>query len=323
MPLVWLASPVKRAVLSALTLLSAFSLAYALLLSHLGYGYELHLFSTIIYTILGVLVTFGLFRGSSEVSIGLRVLLAGLMGAVAAEELLLNSVFALYGLALSVLGLVSLPVLAVRVGGRDGWFRVALEALGLVFATRVVLSPFPVGFLGLPLFLPIIYTLILMGLVLYMSIRRVSARDVRLTLGRHGLASQLGLGLIFGLIIGFIEYLLLRPPLVLKGAGVFQMLAYILIVLVLMVGVVEEMLFRGLLQGSLERVLPHWQAIGVASMIFGLMHVGWMNPLEVLLAYGAGVVFGCLAVSTESLIAPIAAHGIGNLVLYLIALYQP
>lgn len=101
------------------------------------------------------------------------------------------------------------------------------------------------------------------------------------------------------------------------------MLAYILIVLVLMVGVVEEMLFRGLLQGSLERVLPHWQAIGVASMIFGLMHVGWMNPLEVLLAYGAGVVFGCLAVSTESLIAPIAAHGIGNLVLYLIALFQP
>jgi membrane protease YdiL (CAAX protease family) len=45
-----------------------------------------------------------------------------------------------------------------------------------------------------------------------------------------------------------------------------------------------------------------------------------MNPLEVLLAYGAGIVFGYLAKATGSLVAPMIAHGFGNLVLYLIAL---
>jgi len=67
--------------------------------------------------------------------------------------------------------------------------------------------------------------------------------------------------------------------------------------------------------------MPVWQAIGISSVMFGLMHVGWLNPLEVLLAYGAGVVFGYLATMTDSLIAPIIAHGFGNFVLYLIALY--
>jgi len=36
------------------------------------------------------------------------------------------------------------------------------------------------------------------------------------------------------------------------------------------VGVVEEFLFRGLLQGSLEKVMPVWQAIDLTSIIFGL-----------------------------------------------------
>jgi membrane protease YdiL (CAAX protease family) len=125
-----------------------------------------------------------------------------------------------------------------------------------------------------------------------------------------------------GVLVGLAEYFVLKPQPVLAGASLVQMLAYIVIVLAVMVGVVEELLFRGLLQTSLEKVVPRWQAIGVVAVMFGLMHVGWMNPLEVLLAYGAGVVFGYLATETDSLIAPITAHGFGNMFLYLVALSQ-
>jgi len=154
-----------------------------------------------------------------------------------------------------------------------------------------------------------------------LTYRGISAREVRVSLGRCGAGLQFGVGSGIALVLGFVEYFVLRPQPIVVGAGFLQMLAYILTVLMMMVGVVEELLFRGLPQGSWERVMPAWQAIGITSVMFGLMHVGWMNPLEILLAYAAGVAFGCLATVTDSLIAPITAHGFGNLVLYLIAIY--
>jgi len=140
-------------------------------------------------------------------------------------------------------------------------------------------------------------------------------------LGVRGLWSQLGVGAGVGLGVGLCEYVVLRPKPIVVGSGLFQVVGYVFIVLAVMVGTVEELLFRGLLQGAMERVVAPWVAIGLSAILFGLMHVGWMNPLEVLLAYGAGVVFGCLALRMDSLLAPIAAHGVGNFVLYLIALY--
>jgi len=309
---------------AAASLYTGFTAAYVPLMLRFGYSYEFHVILTVVFASLGVPITFlvPMFRVKGFESLSrMSVVFGFLVGVVLLEELLLNSALALYGLVFSIFGLVSIPVLAVWLGRGNGWLRVALEAVALVFATRVVLSPFRLGFLDLAIFLPTIYTLILAGLILYMTYRRVSARDARISLGRRGFVPQLGMGLAFGLIIGFLEYFVLRPQPILAGASTFQMLAYILIVLTVMVGVVEELLFRGLLQSSLEKVMPVWQAIGLTSIIFGLMHVGWMNPLEVLLAYGAGVAFGCLAVATDSLVSPIVAHGFGNLLLYLIALY--
>ena len=121
--------------------------------------------------------------------------------------------------------------------------------------------------------------------------------------------------------VGLCEYAVLRPKPIVVGSGLLQVVAYVFVVLAVMVGTVEELLFRGLLQSAMERVVAPWVAIGLSSILFALMHVGWMNPLEVLLAYGAGVVFGCLALRMDGLLAPITAHGVGNFVLYVIALY--
>ena len=49
------------------------------------------------------------------------------------------------------------------------------------------------------------------------------------------------------------------------------------------------------------------------------MHLGWFNPLEVLFAYGAGVILAYLAYTTKSLTPAIAAHALDNFVLFLLA----
>ena len=257
------------------------------------------------------------FHGSPRL---VRLLFALLTLLFLSEELLLNSPLALYGLSSSIIGFLAIPVLGILMDPENGWLRKAIEASALILATRVVLTPFPMGFLSLPAFLPAIYTLILSGLTIYIAYRRIEAGDVRLSKGKRSLRFQASLGLASGSLVGTAEFFILKPSPILPGASIAETIAYAAIVLGLMVGFVEELMFRGLLQASLERLLPPWQAIGATSVIFGLMHVGWMNPLEVLLAYGAGIVFGYLAKATGSLVAPMLAHGFGNLVLYLIAI---
>jgi hypothetical protein len=319
---------VKKIVNLTLMVSLAFIAIYVPMFFLFGYSYTLLVVSVIVFLSLSLLVTLVFFKGRQRVkavSIGspnrIKALFAAMIALAAAEELLLNSVFALYGFALSFFGLVSTPVLAVVLDKSDSSLRRALEAVALVFATRVVLSPFSVSGLDLPVFVPTIYTLILLALVLYMTYRKIPAGEVRIRLNRlKSLPSQVCVSLGVGVAIGLVEYFVLRPQPVMTNASVVQMLLYIVLVLCVMVGVAEEVLFRGLLQSPLEKVMPSWQAIGVASVLFGLMHVGWMNPLEVLFAYGAGVVFGYMAVATDSLMAPIIAHGVGNLSLYMFAM---
>lgn len=315
-------SPIKNTAYTCFVVFLVFAVAYVPLFFKIGYNYDLHVVSTVVFTFVGVFVAFGLVRGGSErfeEAGRARVLFGTLAVVLMLEEILLNSVLVVYGMALAMGGLVLLPVMAVVFGLENEWLRTALETMALVFATRIVLSPFPVNFFNHSVFLPMIYTLILGSLVLYLTLRRIPAREIRISRGIHGVFFQGFVGLEVGAIVGIVEYLVLRPQPILTGASPLKVFLYTFIVMGVMVGVAEELLFRGLLQGSLERVMPVWQAIGISSIMFGLMHVGWMNPLEVLLAYGAGVAFGCLALATDSLIAPVTAHGFGNVVLYLMA----
>jgi membrane protease YdiL (CAAX protease family) len=303
---------------------STFTITYVPLLYRLGYNYELHVISAIIFVILSTLITLDVFKDRSENFNNIRmikIIFTILIITILAEELLLNSVYAMYGFALSILGLISLPILAVWLSKGDNQLRIALESLTLVFATRVILSPFPTGFLNISTFLPTIYILILISLTLYLTYRKIPTKNIRLSIGKYDIKLQAIIGFGAGVFIGITEYFILKPQPIIVSTNLIQTLAYIVIVPATMVGIAEELLFRGLIQSSLERIMPTWQAIGITSIIFGLMHIGWMNPLEILLAYGAGLVFGYLTVITDSLTAPIMAHALGNLVLYTIALH--
>ncbi|MEM3694095.1 MAG: type II CAAX endopeptidase family protein [Candidatus Bathyarchaeia archaeon] len=352
-----LPSEAFRTFLTAFATLASFAPLYAFLLEAFGYTYGLHVASSMAFAALGAFMALIPFPDAPSVlnqnqnqihnqvrnqvppfqreyaflrlrlrlrpRMRTRLLLAFLTLLILSEELLLNSPLALYGMALSIAGFIGLPVLGIiadRSFGSEGWLQKALEALSLIMATRVVLTPFPMGFLELTVLLPVVYTLILAGLTLYLSFRRIEAEALRLSLGKKSLKSQAFLGLASGSFVGLAEFFVLKPSPILKGAPIAETIAYVALVMAVMVGFVEELLFRGLFQASLERLLPPWQAIGMASVVFGLMHLGWMNPLEVLLAYGAGVLFGYLARATDSLLAPMVAHGFGNIVLYLVAM---
>ena len=77
-----------------------------------------------------------------------------------------------------------------------------------------------------------------------------------------------------------------------------------------MAALVEELLFRGAIQGHLLRKgMKPLHAILISSAIFGIIH---MNPIQVPFAFAIGLIFGWLYYRTGSLVPGIIGHFINN-----------
>ena len=73
---------------------------------------------------------------------------------------------------------------------------------------------------------------------------------------------------------------------------------------------VEEMMFRGAIQGYLMRRCSNpWTAIVASALIFGVIH---MNPVQVVYATLLGLVLGWIYYRTRSLLPVIAGHVLNN-----------
>lgn len=79
--------------------------------------------------------------------------------------------------------------------------------------------------------------------------------------------------------------------------------------IVLLAPILEELLFRGAIQGELQRQMKPWVAITVSSLFFGLVH---MNPAQIPFAFLLGMIFGWLYYRTGSLIPGIVGHVLNN-----------
>ena len=78
----------------------------------------------------------------------------------------------------------------------------------------------------------------------------------------------------------------------------------------LLAPILEELLFRGAIQGHLQGVLKHpWVAILIASLLFGVVH---MNPAQIPFAFLLGAMFGWLYYRTGSLLPGIIGHVLNN-----------
>jgi len=79
-----------------------------------------------------------------------------------------------------------------------------------------------------------------------------------------------------------------------------------LLLISLLAGLGEELLFRGVFQSGLTSWLGLPVALVATSTLFGLAHL--ITPTYAILAGLIGFYFGMLAVFTDSLIAPVVAH---------------
>ena len=83
-----------------------------------------------------------------------------------------------------------------------------------------------------------------------------------------------------------------------------------IISITIMAPLVEELLFRGAIQGHLLRKgMKPVYAILIASAVFGIVH---MNPIQIPFAFAIGLIFGWLYYRTGSVVPGMIGHFINN-----------
>lgn len=244
-----------------------------------------------------------------------------LMGAYVGLTLLAETMVALvnpfYGLLVHtflLLGfLVSAGILAIR---SEPMSRVA-TAMMILPLVRVVSLTTPLGsFSYLEWFL-------LTGGVLFLACLAVlrvlgtAPEDVGLRLPRlKHVPLELGV-VALALPIGVAEYALLRPGPVLDNTSL-TLLVGPAIILILTTGLLEELMFRGLLARYFAPVFGGIAAAALPAACQAVLDVNSLNGAHVILVFATGLVYGLVVMRTRSILGVSISHGLANVLLFLV-----
>lgn len=129
--------------------------------------------------------------------------------------------------------------------------------------------------------------------------------------------------LVVSAFLGEVEWLIISPEALITEWSVTQLLL-IAVVMIVFVGFIEELLFRGILQTGLKTHMGQSGAILFVSVLFGLMHSGYGSGLQLLFAGCLGLLYGVTYEYTDSLLLITVMHGVLNVFLFaVVPIYGP
>jgi uncharacterized protein len=242
---------------------------------------------------------------------GPTVAAATILGVVFAAELATSLLDVRAGLVLHGALLIVLLLQVARAD--ESGLRTLFLGLTLVPIVRIVSLSLPLAQY------PVLYWYLIVSVPLFAAVWTAarslgySWRDLGLTL--RGWRWQLLVAL-SSLALGPAQYLILRPePLApaWRWAAVWQPA----LILLLCTGLLEEMIYRGVLQRSAEQALGRW-GMPFVALLFTAMHMGHGSVLNVAFALAVGLFFGTVVQRSRSLLGVALAHGLTNIVVFLV-----
>jgi membrane protease YdiL (CAAX protease family) len=122
--------------------------------------------------------------------------------------------------------------------------------------------------------------------------------------------------------LGVVEYSIIEPTALIQ-AWTTDQLVFAGVVLFAFVALVEELLFRGIIQRALEARIGRWSGLLVSSLLFGLMHAGYGVHLELLFGALIGLLLGLVYDYVGSLALVVVMHGTLDVFLLVVVPYHP
>lgn len=97
-----------------------------------------------------------------------------------------------------------------------------------------------------------------------------------------------------------------------------ELIPFLIVAMLLVVGPCEEMLFRGTVQNRLGESFSAWAAIPLTAVLFAAVHFVALVPgsgsrlVTIVVLFVPSLVFGVVYEYTENLVVPIVTHGVWN-----------
>lgn len=158
-----------------------------------------------------------------------------------------------------------------------------------------------------------IYAPLTIPLVIAISHQKTTFEKKEDTLKK--ILSQVPLAILAGLVFGEAEYMIIGNRSLIQDISPANVLLFI-IIMIFIVGLIEEFIFRAILQKRLEKILGSTGGILLASLLFGIMHSSYGTPFEMVFAFLVGGFLGYCFYRTKSLPFVIMINGLINIFLF-------
>ncbi len=192
--------------------------------------------------------------------------------------------------------------------------RKLLLVLSLAPLTRIMSLSMPLAQVSLVYWYLIIYPPLF--LAAWVAMRRLNfrAREVGLNVNRLPLQLLVALS---GVIFGVVEYLVLRPPEPLLSELTWGGVLLSIFAVGVATGVVEEFVFRGVIQRASMEALGRW-GLPYVAFLFAILHLIHQSAVDIVLVFAIAMFFGWVVNKTGSLLGVTLSHSITNIILYLV-----
>lgn len=130
-----------------------------------------------------------------------------------------------------------------------------------------------------------------------------------------GFVSALSILFFLGLLFSILIYMGYTPPDNPLSENIAEILTVPLVIFIpLLSSISEEIFFRGFLQPKLIGITTPLIGIVITSALFGFAHLAYQNPLQIVIPFFIGIIFGFLLLKTKNILAPISAHYFFNFI---------
>ena len=240
------------------------------------------------------------------------IILLGLILALILAEVVTTYIDMQWGLLINGLILISLIVGSVVSDSPN--FSNLLRSMIVLPLIRIIGLSMPIMKIDTLYWFPIIS--IPLFAAAYFLIRGQSMTRQSVGLVKGDLKIQIPI-IFTGIVFGAIEYLILKPEPLIATFTLFN-LVFAGIILTISTGFAEELLFRGILQKNAENVMGKYMAILFASVIFSILHTGWMSFLDLIFVFLVAVFYGFVFQRTRSIFGISFSHGLTNIFLFVV-----
>ena len=227
-------------------------------------------------------------------------------------ELMIFSGDIYYGLGLYIFNLLAI-IFKTIFSPLEIKIKNILQSLTLLIILRMISISIPQFFSNPISQYPLIYGI--MFVPIYSTIKNQQISSKELGIDFRKLYIYFPIALIIGSIIAIIEYKILNPVALINDISLSD-IVFLIIIMFVFIGLIEEILFRSILQTRIEKVLGSKSGILLSGILFGIMHASYGIIGEILFASIFGIVLGYIFYKTRSLPFTVSIHGSANVLLY-------